>query len=153
MRRPVGLLLLVLLPGIALTACGDTEAPEEESFCTISGCLPSVALNLAALGEVASSEVCLDDECQQLEAPGPVISLGPEDADGPDRLEVTGSLVLADGSDLQIGPTVLVLQEVFPNGEGCDPTCWGAEATVAADGSITQVAPSDPPATSEPYLG
>jgi hypothetical protein len=129
---------LVALAVVATGACGDTEEPEDEAFCTLVGCFPAVDLDASALGDVTGGEICLDEECNPLVATNGRMQTGPEDAGGPREISLTGVLVLADGTERPLTPTTFDLEEVFPNGEGCDPTCWGADLEVAADGTVTQ---------------
>jgi hypothetical protein len=140
---------LLALAIMAMGACGDTDAPEEEAFCTLAGCLPSLTLDASAsLGALSGGELCIDDACEPVpETTTGFVHGGAQEGQDGGRIRVSGRLVAADGAEVELVPSTLALQEVFPNGEGCEPSCWGAEATVGADGTLTQVEPrSDLPA-------
>lgn len=134
--------VLVAVAALALCGCG-LVGPRG---CTSAGCGSSVSVDatpVAATYSGATATLCVRDRCttQEISVERPFVSvlLGPDNA-GPDAefsvdepLPVHLTLVRPGAAPLDVTAQA-TLEKLQPNGERCEPTCWGAAYQLTEDG-------------------
>lgn len=129
----------------ALSACSVVDPRS----CTAVGGVSGVGFDLTEVVDLTaggSVRICADHVCSDRvvrpdsDAAAPALSDNAIDGEWNERTVPVSVIVTdASGAEVYSASGAVTLEPWYPNGEGCEPTVFGAEVRAGADGSLQAV--------------